>query len=216
MRKTTALASLALALLAAATGCGSLAHTQPERSAREQLLISAAADRALAALDYACFRDRKTFVDSANLTGYDHAYALGRLRNQIAYHGGRLVDDRREADLIVEIRAGALSIDESKINVGTPEVPLILFGTGFKIPEISLFRRTRQMGKARLAFFVYDARDRRLLFSSGTVLGQATSTGYLFLFVIGPFVFDDPEVEAVDSRFDAIEIPQTESAPVRP
>src|SRR5262249_28515056 len=104
------IAALLLALLA---GCTITRDTLPQRSATEQLMISAAADRAAAQLAVKLKPKSKVFLDASNFEGYDSKYAIGAITEQVLEHGGRLMPERKDADVVVAIRSGALSIDEA-------------------------------------------------------------------------------------------------------
>ena len=184
--KTAAL--IITALLAA--GCGQQSQSVPARTAREQLLISTAADRALSRMDYRPLRGKRVFVEPGPLESYEHQYVLSKFKNAVAFYGGLVVQWRAMADVIVELRSGALSMNESSFLFGIPEIPLIIIGSGFVLPEIALFKRVRQTGEAKLEYFAYDAFDSTLIASSGTRLGSSKATSYTIL-LIGPFTFDN-------------------------
>src|SRR5882672_10809617 len=105
MRTTTL-----LVLAAAVAGCSSIKDSAPSRTATEQLLISNAADHAADTLARTLRVKGLAFVDTANFDAIDGKYAVSAIRAALLRHGVRLTDDRKAADSIVEIRAGALSI----------------------------------------------------------------------------------------------------------
>jgi len=121
---------LRAALLAAAAlalyGCSNGRLTEPPESATEQLLISTAVDHAVAALDVRLPPGTKAFVDPAyvDLAPADHVrypkYLLGGLRDQLLRGGVRLVEKREAADVVVEPRSGAQSIDHDSFLIGMP------------------------------------------------------------------------------------------------
>src|SRR4051812_11424495 len=99
------------AILFLEVGCTQTGLTKPTRSAVEQLLISTAADRALASADWSFVRGRKIFVDRTYFESYDDDYVMGTIRDFVSTNGGLLVPEFKEADYILEARSGALSID---------------------------------------------------------------------------------------------------------
>src|SRR5512135_2421672 len=102
----------AIAILLAAASCSVTRETQPQRTATEELLISSAADRGAQDLKFDIPANTKVFVDAQYFEGTDSKYAIGAIRDRLAKDGARLVADRAAADMVVEIRSGAQSIDE--------------------------------------------------------------------------------------------------------
>ena len=153
-----------LAALLALGACSTERETSPPRTATEELLVSTAADRAAEHLDVAIPKGSKVFVDASNFEGTDSKYAIAAIRDHVARCGGYLVADRKDADMALEIRTGALSIDEKSLLVGIPrfDVPIPLAGN-FKFPEIALFKRAQQKGVAKFAATGIDARTGQLI-----------------------------------------------------
>lgn len=149
---------LAFSISLTLSACATNRESTPERTATEQLLISSAADRAADALVEHIPVKGRVFVDATNFEGVDGKYAIGTIRDRIARKGALLVADRAAADVIVEIRSGALSIDEKQILIGLPQldIPVPLSGT-FKLPEIALFSRNVRQGVAKFGATAYDA-----------------------------------------------------------
>jgi hypothetical protein len=178
-----AFASLVLVVLLGA--CTISRDTSPPRAATEQLLISAAADRAADRLALQIPRDTKVFVDTTNFEGYDGKYAIGAVRDRLLKQGARLVPDRAAADTVVEVRAGALSIDEHKTLFGIPsfDVPIPLAGP-LKFPEIALFKKQKWQGIAKIAATGYDAKGGALVASSGPEYGFSHKTYWVVMLFI--------------------------------
>ena len=111
---------LCLSVTLALFGCTTERQTDPARTATEQLLISTAADRAANKLALQIPRNSQVFVDAADFEGVDSKYAIAAIRAHLIENGAKLVDDRAKADTIVEIRAGALSVNQDQMLVGIP------------------------------------------------------------------------------------------------
>jgi hypothetical protein len=176
---------LLLAPLAFA-GCTATSATLPARSASEQLLISYAADRAIARME--CLdklNNRKVYVDTWNFEAYDKGYALVSLQSAISDAGGKLVDRKDEAEIILDAGAAALSIDESEWLLGIPslQVPVPLVGA-VNTPELALLKNKRTIGKARLRIFAYSADTREMVIAPKPTLGSAKIIAWQMLFVI--------------------------------
>jgi hypothetical protein len=173
----------ATALLLAA--CSTARETEPPRTATEQLLISAAADRAADQMIARFPPGTKVFVDAQYFDGIDAKYTIGAIRDRLARAGAHLVTDRGTADLVVELRSGAQSIDQNSMLVGIPsfDVPIPLAGA-FKFPEISLFKKAQQTGTAKIAMTGYEQKTGLYRFTVGPDYGYSHLTNWtVFLFI---------------------------------
>jgi Family of unknown function (DUF6655) len=168
---TVGLVILAAALL---PGCTTDRQTDPQRSATEELLISAAADRAAQSLALDIGPGRKAFLDAGNFEALDGKYAIAAIRSSLLKQGTRFVGDKKDSDTIIEIRSGALSIDKSELLVGIPswDIPIPLAGQ-LATPEIALYKSEEQEGIAKFAATAYDARDGRFIAESAPPLGRS-------------------------------------------
>ena len=145
---------LFLSLLAVSLcACNTTRQTLPGRSAREELLISAAADRAADGLAGALSPvEGPVYLDTSYLDAPDGKYAIAAIRAAVMRRGYRLTADRPKADAIVEVRSGALSIDQHKFLIGIPEFALPIPLTGaVSIPEIALYSVHEDQGVAKFA-----------------------------------------------------------------
>lgn len=165
-------------------------ETQPQRSATEQLLISNAADRAVERLSLDVPAGTKVFVDAANFDSgndsKDGKYAIGAIRERLAARGAHLVPERGAGDMVMEIRSGALSMDDRKFLIGIPsfEVPVPLSAEPITFPEIALFKRRTREGVAKMAATAY-AKDGRLHDTTGPQYGFSYQTEWVLLLFIG-------------------------------
>lgn len=176
---------IALACLVLAA-CTNQRETTTTRTATEQLLISAAAERAAEAVARDVPSGKKTFVVADNFEAVDGKQAIGAIRAAILKRGAALVADRGEAEQIVEIRSGALGIDNSDTIVGIreTEVPIPLTQGGITLPKIALFEKVRQLGIAKFAIAVYDAKTGLAITSPKPKFGYARKNDYTAALVI--------------------------------
>ncbi len=181
----TLVAALAALLVATLAGCTTVRDTLPPRSATEQLLISDAADRAAAQLTVGLRPATKVYLDSSDFEGYDSKYAIGAITEQVLLRNARLVPDRKSADVVVAIRAGALSVDQNDTLVGIPSisVPVPLAGT-LTTPELALFAKHQYRGVAKFAATAYDADTGKIIAASGPSFGFSHRTHWVVLFLI--------------------------------
>lgn len=163
-------------------GCTSTRETIPERSALEQLIVSAAVDHMAEQITVSVPDGAKVYVDSRIPGGFDTAYAVGAVRDRFARGGAALVNDRAEADLIAEVRAGVLSVDQSDTLLGIPKYELPFpFTDGFSLPELALWKRELRQGVVKVAVTTYDARTGRLQESISPVYGYSYRASYVVL-----------------------------------
>lgn len=174
-----------LVLLCAAVlaACTTARTTAPQRTASEQLLLSAAADRAAAQLSLGIPEGTRVFVDARYFKGYDEGYAIAAIRTQMMKSGLALVDDRGLADAVVMVSSGALSTDQKSVLVGLPQltVPYIPVGNSVTVPEIALFKQAEEKGVAKFVATGYDARTGKLLATTDARYGFAHNTNHTVL-----------------------------------
>lgn len=171
-------AALILLLPFALAACSTVRETEPDHTATEQLLFSTAADRAAAKLSLTVPDGAKVFVDGGATDGSTQAkYLLSAIRDQILRKGGLLVDDKKQADMAVEPRIGAMSIDHNKTLYGIPDygIPVPLAGP-LKTPEIAFYKRETQQGVIKLAVTSYNPKTGALIQSVDPVYGYAHTT----------------------------------------
>ena len=177
-----------------ATGCSQTTLTHPNRSATEQLLISAAADRAIAGMSFAELKGKRIYVDASNLEGYDSRYVLSSIREAVSRAGGLLQQEPARSEVIVEARSGALSIDPSESLIGIPKtgVPLPLAGA-LETPEVALYKTSRYHSIAKISGLAYSTEPRGYLMSTGPSVGRAFARNYKVLGLIQWTVTDLPD-----------------------
>lgn len=148
------------------TGCTTEDESKPSRTAIEELLISTAAERAADKLALELSSETKVFIDSGYFEGTDSKYAISAIKDSLLRQGAHLVDDKKNADTVIEIRAGALSMEVKSLLVGIPSfsVPIPLSANSLTFPEIALYKSEDQEGVAKFAFTAYEVK-------SGTLKG---------------------------------------------
>lgn len=167
----------------ALAACTSVRESSPQRTATEQLLISTAVDRAVERMNLNVPEGTKVFLAADQLEGPDGKYATAAMRDRLLRRGAHLVADRGQARAVVEIRAGALSIDDKKLLVGTEgfDVP-VPFAGQFGVPEIALYREKERLGVAKLAAVGYSVPEGKLIDSTGSQLGYSHQEEKVLLF----------------------------------
>lgn len=166
-------------------GCTTTRTTQPSQTATEQLLISTAVAHAVAHLDLKIAPGTKVFVN----TKYFHAplyskYAVASVRNRLLHLGARLVKSSKHADMVVELRSGAQSINHNDLLFGLPKIPIPipLAGT-VTTPKIALFEENQQKGIAKIGITTY-GKNGELNASTAPLYGTSHDTHWTALLAI--------------------------------
>jgi hypothetical protein len=177
-------ASLAAVLLLSAS-CTSLRNTSPTHSAKEELLINTAADRAAEALAAQVPRNLAAWIDTSGMLVREDrngVYALATIEDALLRHGVRLVGDRAQADAVILPRAGMLSTFENGILFGIPSLPVPL-APGLVTPSLSLYSQNLAKGAAKFAASVYDAKTGKLIVSTDPAYGFSREDDGVALFL---------------------------------
>ncbi len=175
MLKYTALLT---GLLIGLAGCSTNVESNPPRTATEELLISTAAEHAAEKIAVQLPPHAAIFIDNSNFEGTDSKYAMGTIRTALFKQGMRLVDDKKKADVIIETRAGALSIDRNTFLIGIPSfnVPIPFTQSPLAFPQIALYGEEVQKGVAKFAVTGYDAKKGTLVSAQDPQYGFAHKT----------------------------------------
>ena len=171
----------------ACLGCGTTRWSDSKRTATEQLLMSDAIERAVSKMDISPLCDRKVFLDTAYMTDIeDKDYLVSSLRQHMLGSGCFLMDQRDAADLVVEIRVGALGNDRSSLIIGIPATDISAGSKSASLPEIALAKRTDQRAVAKVAVFAYERVTGRPFWQSG-LENVASNARDKWLVGAGPF-----------------------------
>ena len=112
---------------------------------------------------------RRVFVSDTYFRAESAPYAISAIRSALSQAGYALADDRGSAEVIFELRAGALSIEQMRRVFGLPEmrIPINDSLNVVSLPEMSIYSLRDRVGVAEFSGFVYDAR-------TGQPLGAVT------------------------------------------
>lgn len=160
-------------------------ETSPQRTATEQLLVSTAAEHAAAQIDLPV-KGLRVYVDASNVEGADAKYAVAAVREQLLRNGAKIADERHRAEVIVDFRAGALSVDEEQFLVGIPSynIPIPLSGP-VTSPEFALFKREEKRGIAKFYAAAYRSDTGDLVAISDPRYGFSYKREWRLFFLIG-------------------------------
>lgn len=166
-----------LVVVFALEGWSTVRTTQPPETATEQLLISTAVDHAVARLNLKITPGTKVFVDAQYFRAPLYSqYAIASVRNRLLQLWARLVNNRKRANVVVELRSGGQSINHHQLLIGVPAIPIPVPLVGIvATPELALFEENRQVGIAKMAITSYK-RNGALIASTGALYGTSHDT----------------------------------------
>ncbi len=167
-----------------ATGCATTSTSNTARTGTEQLLISAAIDRAMSNVQFSDFSGYSVFIDDKYLDSVDKGYLVGSLRHKVLENGGSLAAGADSADLVLEARSGGVGTDTQESYVGIPAIGIP--GLPIEIPEVKFLSRSTQMGTAKLGLICYDPKTGRALGNGGEATAL-THNNDTYVMGIGPF-----------------------------
>lgn len=176
------------------SSCKSPSISEPKRTGIEQLLLSQAVDEAVLAQEVPQVNGKKLYVSEEYLESYDSRYVAGTIRALLSENGGHIVNNRENADIIVEARSGALGIDSSSTFIGLPSIPIIIPTAGtISLPNLALYDAERADSVTKLSLLAYEADGGAPVFSSEPYTGQSHFHKYTVLFLLTVNFTDIPE-----------------------
>jgi len=166
-------------------GCKTVREATPKTTVTEELLMSTAASNALTGQQFTWLDGKKTFVEDKYFEGEEKGNAISAIRELLCANGALLVKNEEQAEVVVEIRAPVLSMDNSDLLVGIPalSLPILLTGVPLQTPELALFKYKWSDTCAKIALFAYERASGRYLRSVNPILGRAHLHQYTLLFV---------------------------------
>jgi hypothetical protein len=179
-----------LLLIAALGGCTSDQVPDASRApAEQQLAVTKAVDHAVNNLRLEIPPRTKVFVDSSFVDTEDKGivlpkYTIGAVRDLLLRAGANLVAERKDADLVAELRTGAQAVNRKDMLVGLPSFSLPVPMAGpMSTPEIALFKRDTQKGISKIALTLLNAKTGALVDSTGASYGDSRLVKYQALLV---------------------------------
>jgi hypothetical protein len=186
---------LALVLSALAFGgCATQRVTNPERTATEQFLLAKAVTEAVEPLRFDALHGRRVLMDDRFFGAPEKAFVLGELRARLLLAGAQVVAERKDAEVILEVRSAGIGIDRYDSILGIPSIGAPSAATsaatsvptiGIVTPELAIMKEMKQISFASLAYVAYWADTGEVVASSGPSLGKAWRSDW-WLFGFGP------------------------------
>jgi hypothetical protein len=208
-----------------AGGCATIRVTNPARTADEEFLLTDSATKAVAQLSLDALRGRSVWVTSeyafsttqpyeqAFLTNevrvpqFENAFLIAELRARLLQLGARLPPSRSDADIILEVRTGALSINRVDFLLGLSSFFLPSTGSSstsalsiVSTQNLAIFQSTKQQGYASVAVVAYWKNTGELLALSGPFIGRTYRNDYFIFGYALPAVGNIPPTQVGASK----------------
>jgi len=189
--------------LAGLGACASTTETHPSRTATEQLLVARAADRAVEGLTLPIPRGTRVYVDDAYFRAENAPYAISAIRSALSEAGYALASSKQEADAVLELRAGALSLEQMRRVFGIPEmrIPINDNFNVVSMPELSVYSRRDRVGVAEFSGFLYEPKTGAPLGAIVPMTGEFRIRSHKLLMIVawGQQTIDPGERDPEDS-----------------
>ncbi len=163
-------------------GCTSTPTSNTARTATEQMLVSNAVDQSLSKVDFQAFGQRKVFLEEKYLDCVDKNYVVSSVRHHVLLQGGQIASKAEEADIILEVRSGAIGTNSLNSFLGIPQISI---PGVFATPEVKLINRVTQVGMAKIGLVAYDAKSHEMLGQGGTSLAKSDENNW-YILGVGP------------------------------
>lgn len=212
-------------MLFLAGGCATIRVTNPARTADEEFLLTDSATKAVAQLSLDALRGRRVWVTSeyafsttqpyeqAFLTNevrvpqFENAFLIAELRARLLQLGARLPPSRSDADIILEVRTGALSINRVDFLLGLSSFFLPSTGSSstsalsiVSTQNLAIFQSIKQQGYASVAVVAYWKNTGELLALSGPFIGRTYRNDYFIFGYALPAVGNIPPTQVGASK----------------
>ncbi len=201
------LAGVLVALLLAG-GCSHVRVTDPERTATEQFLLSQAAIAAVKPLSFEALHGRRVYLDDTYFAAAEGQFVLGELRAKLLLSGVQVWPERKEAEIILEVRSGGVGIDRYESLLGIPAIGASAAGasaaSGVPVPsivtpEVAITKEIKQVGFASVAYVAFWVDTGEVVASAGPSIGKAYRDDW-WLLGFGPRTTGT--IPPVDHRID--------------
>jgi hypothetical protein len=185
-------------------GCADIRVTDPYATATQEFLETEATRQAIARIAAGPLRDRKVYIDGSFLTGgkqtspgnlvatqpptSEQLFLLGEFRAHLLMNGVRICSKPEEAEIIIEVRSGGMSVDRTDFLLGLPGLTVSVgvgASTPVTTPELAIIKSTKQFGFASVAYVAYWRETGEIVASSGPFVGRTVREDY-WLFGTGP------------------------------
>lgn len=120
--------------------------------------MARAADRAVEGLTLPIPQGTRVFVDDAYFRAESAPYAVSAVRGALSEAGYALAPSKAAAEAVLELRAGALSLEQMRRVFGVPEmrIPINDSFNVVSVPELSVYSRRDRVGVAEFSGFLYE------------------------------------------------------------
>jgi len=172
------------------SSCSNFRVTHTKRTGIEEKLLSTSINRALNVPLLSSIDKKKVFLETSNFSTYDTTdkmitgYAIGYVKAYLGESGAIIVNDKINADIIIEMYAGALGTDYRDFLIGIPElgVPIPFSGT-LETPKLSIIEKLTQTAVCRLMFVIKDNKTDEIIATKTNMEGTSYFNRWTIFFI---------------------------------
>ena len=125
-------------------------------------------------------------MDDAYFRAENAPYAVSAIRSALSEAGYALVPSKQEAAAVLELRAGALSLEQMRRVFGLPEmrVPINDSFNVVSLPELSIYSRRDRVGVAEFSGFLYEPKTGAPLGAVLPMTGEFRISSHKLLMIV--------------------------------
>ena len=206
-----------------ARGCATIRVTDSPQTADQQFLLTEAATKAVAQLSMDPLRgrsvwvlteyafsttqpyDQSFFTNQIRSPSFEVAFMIGELRARLLQAGARLARSQEEAEVVLEVRTGALAINRVDFLLGLSAFSVLPGSSNSSSSSalgvatssnLALFQSIKQNGFASVAIVAYWRNTGELLAISGPFVGRTHRYDYLLFGYQLPVQGDIPPMDS--------------------
>lgn len=208
-------------------GCATIRVTDSPQTADQQFLLTEAATKAVAQLSMDPLRgrsvwvlseyafsttqpqDQSFFTNEVRSPSFEVAFMIGELRARLLQAGARLAPSREQAEVVLEVRTGALAINRVDFLLGLSAISVLpgssnsSSSTALGVAtssNLALFQSIKQNGFASVAIVAYWRNTGELLAISGPFVGRTYRNDYLLFGYQLPALGNIPPTQSTPTK----------------
>ena len=203
MKKQLFIACAVAGLVWLAGGCTAPRITNTARSGVEQLLISRVVEECVDQMSFDDIAGHTVALDYSYFAPQgDKEYVQACLETKLLCSDITIVPADK-AEYTIRLYCGALATDDTKFNIGTPELPVPVPQSTIQIviPELSVVKRITRTAVGRFSVVVLDNKTQKPAFIMREVSSRTVYNDWIVFFFIPYHSTDTTDIPAGDVEY---------------
>ncbi len=197
------LAAAALPIILILTGCTEPRITNTAKTGVEELLVSRVVEKSVSQIPFGKLSGQTACMDYTYLapqTGKE--YVQSCFETAILCSGIKLVP-AEEAAYTIRVYCGALATDNTKFNIGTPELPVPVPDTSINIaiPELSLVKCISRQAIGRFSVLIIDNKTKMPHIVFKDISAKSEFNNWVLFFFIPFHSTDTGEISSGEMKY---------------